>query len=83
MVVRATVIHNDYIMDKPTHEFPDTCGSNMAEKTYKMERLRNLFNEACPTLTSKETIRKKKSEAAVEETVKESKKSSKANERNK
>ena len=76
------------LWDKPTHDFCETCGSIMVEKTYKNGITKKFCsNEACPTRPPKKT-RKKKSEAS-EETVKESKetkesknskKSSKANE---
>lgn len=60
------------LWDKPTHEFCDTCGSIMVEKTYKNGTTKKFCsNEACPTRPPKKS-RKKKSEAS-EETVKESK----------
>ena len=72
------------LWDKPTHDFCETCGSIMVEKTYKNGTTKKFCsNETCPTRPPKKT-RKKKSEAS-EETVKESKeskeskKSSKAN----
>ena len=65
------------LWDKPTHDFCETCGSIMVEKTYKNGTVKKFCsNETCPTRPPKKT-RKKKSEAS-EETVKESKKSSKA-----
>ena len=65
------------LWDKPTHDFCETCGSIMVEKTYKNGTVKKFCsNETCPTRPPKKT-RKKKSEAS-EEPVKESKKSSKA-----
>lgn len=65
------------LWDKPTHDFCETCGSIMVEKTYKNGTVKKFCsNETCPTRPPKKT-RKKKSEAS-EESVKESKKSSKA-----
>ena len=65
------------LWDKPTHDFCETCGSIMVEKTYKNGTVKKFCsNETCPTRPPKKT-RKKKSEAS-EELVKESKKSSKA-----
>lgn len=65
------------LWDKPTHDFCETCGSIMVEKTYKNGTVKKFCsNETCPTRPPKKT-RKKKSEAS-EESVKKSKKSSKA-----
>ncbi len=65
------------LWDKPTHDFCETCGSIMVEKTYKNGTVKKFCsNETCPTRPPKKT-RKKKSEAS-EESVKESKRSSKA-----
>ena len=65
------------LWDKPTHDFCETCGSIMVEKTYKNGTVKKFCsNETCPTRPPKKT-RKKKSEAS-KESVKESKKSSKA-----
>lgn len=65
------------LWDKPTHDFCETCGSIMVEKTYKNGTVKKFCsNETCPTRPPKKT-RKKKSKAS-EEPVKESKKSSKA-----
>lgn len=69
------------LWDKPTHDFCETCGSIMVEKTYKNGTTKKFCsNETCPTRPPKKT-RKKKSEAsedtveASEDTVKESKES--------
>ena len=60
------------LWDKPTHDFCETCGSIMVEKTYKNSTVKKFCsNETCPTRPPKKT-RKKKSEAS-EEPVKESK----------
>ena len=60
------------LWDKPTHDFCETCGSIMVEKTYKNGTVKKFCsNETCPTRPPKKT-RKKKSEAS-EEPVKESK----------
>ena len=65
------------LWDKPTHDFCETCGSIIVEKTYKNGTVKKFCsNETCPTRPPKKT-RKKKSEAS-KESVKESKKSSKA-----
>ncbi|MDU5756282.1 MAG: type I DNA topoisomerase, partial [Veillonella sp.] len=67
------------LWDKPTHDFCETCGSIMVEKTYKNGTTKKFCsNETCPTRPPKKT-RKKKSEAS-EETVKESKESEKSKE---
>ena len=67
------------LWDKPTHDFCETCGSIMVEKTYKNGITKKFCsNETCPTRPPKKT-RKKKSEAS-EETVKESKESEKSKE---
>ena len=67
------------LWDKPTHDFCETCGSIMVEKTYKNGTTKKFCsNETCLTRPPKKT-RKKKSEAS-EETVKESKESEKSKE---
>ena len=53
------------LWDKPTHEFCDTCGSIMVEKTYKNGTPKNFCsNDTCPTRPKKKT--RKKNEEAVE-----------------
>ena len=65
------------LWDKPTHEFCDTCGSIMVEKTYKNGTTKKFCsNDTCPTRPKKKT-RKKNEEAAetaqTEDTTSESK----------
>lgn len=53
------------LWDKPTHEFCDTCGSIMVEKTYKNGTTKKFCsNDTCPTRPKKKT--RKKNEEAVE-----------------
>lgn len=53
------------LWDKPTHEFCDTCGSIMVEKTYKNGATKKFCsNDTCPTRPKKKT--RKKNEEAVE-----------------
>ena len=53
------------LWDKPTHEFCDTCGSIIVEKTYKNGTTKKFCsNETCPTRPPKKT-RKKKSDESV------------------
>ncbi|PQL19157.1 type I DNA topoisomerase [Veillonella denticariosi JCM 15641] len=55
------------LWDKPTHDFCDTCGSIIVEKTYKNGTTKKFCsNESCPTRPPKKT-RKKKSEPVAEE----------------
>lgn len=58
------------LWDKPTHEFCDTCGSIMVEKTYKNGTTKKFCsNDTCPTRPKKKT--RKKNEEAVETAQKE------------
>lgn len=53
------------LWDKPTHEFCDTCGSIMVEKTYKNGTTKKFCsNDTCPTRPKKKT--RKKNEEVVE-----------------
>ena len=53
------------LWDKPTHEFCDTCGSIIVEKSYKNGTTKKFCsNETCPTRPPKKT-RKKKSDDSV------------------
>ena len=53
------------LWDKPTHEFCDTCGSIIVEKTYKNGTTKKFCsNDTCPTRPKKKT--RKKNEEAVE-----------------
>lgn len=53
------------LWDKPTHEFCDTCGSIIVEKTYKNGTTKKFCsNDTCPTRPKKKT--RKKNEQAVE-----------------
>ena len=53
------------LWDKPTHEFCDTCGSIIVEKTYKNGTTKKFCsNETCPTRPPKKS-RKKKSDDSV------------------
>ena len=53
------------LWDKPTHEFCDTCGSIIVEKTYKNGTTKKFCsNETCPTRPPKKT-RKKKTDDSV------------------
>lgn len=53
------------LWDKPTHEYCDTCGSIMVEKTYKNGTTKKFCsNDTCPTRPKKKT--RKKNEEAVE-----------------